>query len=395
MNKLSFSARFFLLKSREKDGLKPIYCRITVNRDKAEFSLNEWIDPKKWDEQAHRPKGNPELDNRLMATYLELSAIRNKINERGQIPTAAQIKDTFLRKDEKVTRLIDYVKGYVDRIEQLHMEYSKATQKKYQTIKNHLERFLEEKQLTSVTLKGFDKVRVHELEFYLKTVAKLSVNTTGKYLKLLKSIYKKAIDNDQTDANPFHGMKFKTERTNREFLTQEELDTMEAVVLPNESLKRVRDLFVFSCYSGLRFIDVNKLTPKNIVSDQNGKHWIEIRQIQKTGESLRIPLLKKAKDIIDRYYDEAEITGKLLPLRSNQKVNAYLKVIADTCNIEKHLTFHMARHTFATTVTLSNDVPIEVVSALLGHRNIKTTQIYAKITNKYTQYHMEKLDEIL
>jgi site-specific recombinase XerD len=197
-----------------------------------------------------------------------------------------------------------------------------------------------------------------------------------------------------TDTNPFSSFKFKYERTNREFLTKDELDRIIDLELDNESLDRVRDLFLFACYSGLRFTDVSGLTHKSIVKDSQGNEWIQVI-MDKTNDFHRIPLLDKAKEIIERHKDEAEMTGKILPVRSNQKVNAYLKVIADMCNIDKHLTYHMARHTFATTITLSNDVPIEVVSEMLGHKNIRTTQEYAKIQNQYMLGYADDLNKKL
>lgn len=393
MTKLSYSAKPFGIPSRIKDGKIPIYFRITVNRVKAEFSLNEYVDPKKWVDGTHDVKGNPELSATLKTVSLELQKIRDKILEEGRTPTAKEIRDSYLKKEEKSVLLLDYVKTYVDEVDQL-TEYSKSTWKKYSTVKRHLTEFLESKKLTSITLKGFDSVKVYEFESYLKITAKLSVNTTAKYLKILKTIYNRAIKFGKTDKNPLEGKKLKFERTNREFLTQDELEKLSKAVLPNESLERVRDLFLFSCYTGLRFVDVGKLTLKNIIQS-NKKYWIEIKEIEKTGDSLRIPLLDKAREIISKYTDEAEITGQLLPLRSNQKVNAYLKVVADLCQIDKHLTFHMARHTFATTVTLSNNIPIEAVSKMLGHRHITTTQIYAKITNEYLQGFAEELNKKL
>lgn len=393
MTKLSYSAKFFGIPAREKAGKIPIYCRITVNRQKAEFSLNEFVDPKKWVDGSHEVKGNPELSATLKMASLDLKKYRDQILAEGRTPTAKEIKDAYLRIEEKSIVLLDYVKTYVDEVDQL-TEYSKSTWKKYSTVKRHLTEFLESKKLTEITLKGFNHVRVHEFDFYLKTTAKLSVNTAAKYLKILKTIYSRAIKFGKTDKNPFDGTKFKFERTNREFLTQHELDNLSTKALPNDSLERVRDLFLFSCYTGLRFIDVGKLTHKNIIQS-NKKYWIEIKEIEKTGDSLRIPLLDKAREIVNKYKSEAEITGQLLPLRSNQKVNSYLKVVADLCEIDKHLTFHMARHTFATTVTLSNNIPIEVVSKMLGHKNIATTQIYAKITNQYMQGFADALNEKL
>lgn len=393
MNKLSLSIKFYLLKNREKAGKRPLYCRVNVNRKKSEFSMNEWVDPKKWNEEGQTVKGDPELSARLKSTYLELKGIRDRIVDEGRMPSAKEIRDKFLKKDELSSNLQEYVTSYIDEIIAIG-DRSLSTLKKYRTVAKHLTDYLEFKKLTSITLKGFTSVHAKELELYLRTNAKLSNNTTVKYLKIIKTIFNRAIDFGLLSKNPLDTFKFKYEGTNREFLTQDELDRIVEVEIDNESLNRVRDLFLFSCYSGLRFTDVSRLTHKSIVKDSNDKEWIELK-MEKTNSFHRIPLLNKAKEIIRKHSEEAEITGKLLPMRSNQKVNAYLKVIADMCSIEKHLTYHMARHTFATTVTLSNDIPVEVVSQMLGHKNLATTKIYAKITNQYMQGYADKLNEKL
>lgn len=393
MNKLSFSIKFYLLSSREKAGKQPLYCRISINRKKAEFSMNEWINPKKWNTEAETVKGLPELNAKIKSTFLDLKAIRDNILEQDRIPTAKEVRDKYLKKEETSTNLLEYVSSYIEQMERIG-DRSHSTLKKYRTIEVHLRNFLATISGLSITLKGFTSVHAKELEVYLRTTAGLSNNTAVKYLKLIKTIFNRAIDFELVEKNPIDKFKFKYEKTTREFLTQDELDRLTDLKLENESLDRVRDLFLFSCYTGLRFTDVGKLTEKSIEKDAKGKYWIQV-EMEKTGDYHRIPLFDPALEIINKHSEEAEITGKLLPVRSNQKVNAYLKVIADMCQIEKHLTFHMARHTCATTVTLSRDMPIEFVSQLLGHKDISTTQIYAKITNQYMQKHADELNKKL
>lgn len=381
MNKLSFTVKFVTVPARAKNGLHPIYCRININRKKAEFALREFVDPKKWSEGSQTIKGDPELTAKLNSTYNRLNEIRNKIISEGRIPSSIEIKNDFLNIKDKSTKLLDYLAEYIAQIKLLP-EYSDSTAKKYKTIQKHLTGFLASKQLLHISMNAVKPEHIKELEFYLKTTSQLSVNTTTKYLKLLKTVFNRAIEFGKLANNPMQNLRFKHERTNRTFLTFDELNRIKEVELSNESLNRVRNIFLFSCYSGLRFTDVDKLTPKCIITDANGNKWIEIQEIQKTGDFHRIPLLNRAEEIVELYKEEAEITGKLLPLRSNQKVNAYLKIIADFSKIDKILTFHMARHTFATTVTLANNVSIEVVSKMLGHKDIATTQIYAKVLNE-------------
>jgi integrase/recombinase XerD len=178
-------------------------------------------------------------------------------------------------------------------------------------------------------------------------------------------------------------------------LTKDELQRLEEIVLPNISLERVRDTFLFSVYTGLRFSDAYELKPSDIQKEKDGKYWITIKKIIKTERPYRAIVLGKALNIVNKYKVESAITNKLLPLISNQKTNAYLKVIADFANIDKNLTHHCARHTFATIITLSNNVPIEVVSDMLGHSSLKSTQIYAKITDNLRRTTATALDEIL
>jgi integrase len=393
MNKLAIHIKFYLLKNREKGGKHPLYCRISIRRKKSEFSMYEWIDPKKWNMEKETIKGNPELSAKLKATHLDLIAIRDRILEEGRVPTSKEVKDKYLMKGEASTDLIEYVSSFIDQMVSIG-DRSDSTLKKYRTVVRHLIDFLESKSLSNVTLKGFTSVYAKEFELYLRTVPKLSNNTTVKYLKIVKTVFNRAIEFGLLEKNPLDHFKFKYERTNREFLTQEELNRLIEIDLPNDSLNRVRDLFLFACYTGLRFTDVGRLTRKNLTKDSKGKEYLELKT-EKTNDFLRIPLLDKAKEIIDRQSDEVEITGRLLPLRSNQKVNAYLKVIADLCNIDKHLTFHMARHTFATTIALSNGMPMEALSKLLGHKDIVTTQVYGKIVDQYVDNQMEELNKKL
>ena len=182
------------------------------------------------------------------------------------------------------------------------------------------------------------------------------------------------------DKNPFNQFQLKYNKYDRQFLDEEELEQLESTKMGNERLERIRDCFVFSCYTGLSYVDVKELNRDNIVKGIDGNHWISTKR-EKTDKPVKVPLLPKAQEILEKYMQCPEMENKesLLPISSNQKTNAYLKEIADSCDIDKNLTFHVARHTFATTVMLSNGVPIETVSKLLGHSKLSTTQIYARV----------------
>ncbi|MBP6828822.1 MAG: integrase catalytic domain-containing protein, partial [Saprospiraceae bacterium] len=176
--------------------------------------------------------------------------------------------------------------------------------------------------------------------------------------------------------------KLKNKTVHRDHLTQEELQRLRNLKFENQSLDKVRDIFLFSCYTGLRFTDAQDLRAKDIRPDEDGHMWIYLRQ-KKTDEPLAIPMLKPALEVYHKYEHLREVTGRIIPSFVNQKVNAYLKIIADFANVEKKLTHHVARHTFATTVLLENDVPLEAVQAYLGHTSATTTAIYARMTDKY------------
>jgi site-specific recombinase XerD len=221
-------------------------------------------------------------------------------------------------------------------------------------------------------------------------------NSVNKQHQRLKAVLFKAIREGYIEKNPYQNFKLKNNKTHRDFLTEEELELIKTHPLGgNASLQKVRDIFLFSVYTGLRFGDASQLTVNHIRKDKEGKFWIEKMQ-GKTNEMLRIPMLKPAVEIMEKYDTlERKVTNCILPKISHQKVNAYLKTIADLIGTQKQLSHHVARHTFATTITLSNNVPLEIVSKLLGHTSTKATQVYAKITNKYLIQITDQLDKKL
>jgi site-specific recombinase XerD len=211
-------------------------------------------------------------------------------------------------------------------------------------------------------------------------VRKCQHNSSLKHLKNLKKVIRIALANDWIKKDPFYGIQFKHEETNIEFLTQEELERLIHKDFSLQRLSQVRDIFVFCCFSGLAFVDVQQLTPNHLVKDNNGAMWIR-KNRQKTGNMCNIPVLSAARNLIEKYQDHPDCIRKkvLLPVMSNQKMNAYLKEIADLCGINKKLTTHVARHTCATVVMLANQVSMENVAKILGHSNTKMTQHYAKV----------------
>lgn len=233
---------------------------------------------------------------------------------------------------------------------------------------------------------------ITNFEYYLKAKKNIGHNATMKYLKNLKKIVFLARKYQWIDHDPFLGFKITQLEVNKEYLTKDEITQLHEKEFKIERLAQVRDVFIFCCYTGLSFADIQGLTDNDIQKGLEGEYWIKINR-QKTGIQSHIPLLPEAKSIIEKYKKEKEpdLKGRLFPVTSNQKTNAYLKEIGDLCEITKNITFHMARHTFATTITLSNGVSIESVSSMLGHKSIRTTQIYAKVVKEKVSQEMQEL----
>jgi site-specific recombinase XerD len=235
-----------------------------------------------------------------------------------------------------------------------------------------------------------------QFDLYLKTEKNCEFNGAMKHLKNLKKIIGIALQNNWIKSDPFANYTFQYEKVETTFLTDRELS---AILMKNfgcQRLENVRDTFVFCCFTGLAFSDVQQLRPEHIVTDNDGKMWIR-KARQKTKQMANIPLLEIPLKIIEKYREnpQCERRGTLLPVLTNQKMNAYLKEIADVCGITKNITSHVSRHTFGTLLTISQGVPIETVSRMMGHTNIKTTQIYAKIMKEKISQDMEILSHKL
>jgi site-specific recombinase XerD len=247
--------------------------------------------------------------------------------------------------------------------------------------------------IKDIALKEINYNFVSYFETYLRTVYNCGVNTTAKYLQQFKHILTLAKNNGWIQSDPFINFRIRFEKADRGYLLQEELEVMMQKKFSIKRLEQVRDIFVFSCFTGLAYVDVRNLRAEDITTSFDDKLWI-IKKRQKTNVQSNILLLDIPKMILKKYSNK--ITGgKLLPVITNQRINSYLKEIADVCGIEKNLTFHLARHTFATTITLAKGVPMETVSKMLGHTSIRTTQIYARITDSKIGNDMQELSKKL
>ncbi len=396
----TFAILFWVNTSRVKNNKVTVYLRITVNGKRVNISLKRKVLLSNWDSTKGQVKGHHQKA-KLFNKFLE--QIRSKVYQsyeqllsENKLITSQAIKARYLGEDEKHHSLLELFK-YHNEVESHKL--NKATLKHYKVSQNHLENFLKLKLKTSdIFLNNLDYSFIVDFEYYLKTFQpknhqrKMSNNTAMKHLQRLRKMVTMAYHLEWINRDPFVRFKSKFEKKEREFLDNKELENLGKFESSILRINIVKDLFIFSCYTGISYIDMFKLTPANIAKGIDGNDWI-ITQRQKTKNTIKIPLLPKAKEILNKYKDHPRVLSEnsLLPRLSNQKINAYLKEIGDLCDIQKRLTFHMARHTFATTITLSNGVPIETVSKLLGHSKIATTQIYAKVIENKVSYDIEKL----
>lgn len=398
MMKSIFRVVFYLRSNYvNKEGKTSVMLRIYLNNERLSLgSTGIAITASQWDKDKERIKGrttdalstNLQLDNIAGG----LQAIFRKIEMSDDL-SLERIKSEFLGKKDEIDTLMQlFEKHNTDISKQVGISVSKATLQKYNVCKRHFSDFLDKQyKRTDLKLTELTYLIIREFDLYLRTVVGQNSNTATKTMKTFKTITLLGQKMGVLLHDPFMNHRFHLEPVNRGFLTDEEILLIANKEIGIPRLELVRDIFIFSCFTGLAYIDVSNLTPDHIVT-LGDKQWI-MTQRQKTSVETNILLLDIPKAIIDKYCDNPAYPkreNKLFPILSNQKMNAYLKEIADLCGIKKNLTFHLARHTFAT-MSLSKGVPMESVSKMLGHTNIKTTQIYARITNKKIEHDMEKL----
>ena len=382
------------------DGLVPIYIRVTVDGERIEFSTKRYTHPDKWSVEGNRMKGTS-VESKSTNSYLD--ALKAKVYDyqqqliREDEPVNAEnMRNKILGIDKRSHMLIGIFQQHNDEIKALiGKDYAAATHVRYETSLKHTADFLKWKyKVSDIDIRKIDHEFITSYEFYLKSVCNCCQNTTSKYIKNFGKIIRICLANGWLQKNPFINYKSKMVEVERAFLSMEEIETMLNKVFVSDRLNQVKDIFLFSCFTGLAYADVKKLSRKNIAIGVDGDRWIYINRT-KTDTRSNIPILPIASFLLEKYENHPQVVNqeKLLPILSNQKTNSYLKEIADACGINKELTFHIARHTFATTVTLSNGVPIESVSKMLGHKNLKTTQHYAKILDLKVSNDMQILKE--
>ncbi|WP_373723591.1 site-specific integrase [Bacteroides heparinolyticus] len=387
-----FKVAFYLRSNyRNKEGKIPLMLRIYLNNERINIgAVGISIVPELWDNKKLRLKGRTaeilQINQQLEQVQSTLQLIFHRQQYDPDI-SLDRIKSEYLGKKEefgKISSLFGKVNGDVK--EQIGITLSYATYRRYEVTKRLFMEFLAYKyKRKDMNLNEITSIVIHDFEIYLHTFVGYKNNTAVKMMKQLKTVILFAKKAGYISHDPFLNHHFHRQPTDRGFLTEAEIKTLATCELKLHRLEVVRDIFLFSCFTGLAYVDVVNLTEENIV-ELNGHEWIMTKR-QKTNIASNILLLDYPKLIIEKYAPYRAKGGRLLPILSNQKMNSYLKEIAEICGIKKRLSFHLARHSFAT-MTLSKGVPIESVSKMLGHTNIRTTQIYARITNKKIEQDM-------
>ena len=394
--KSTFKVLFYLKRNAiRKDGKMPIITRITVDGIIGQFNTKLEIQPSYWSVKTGKVIGHPSDSKQHNAQLEEIKAslhsIYHELQRKDNYVTAEKVKNEFLGISENHETLLSLFQKHNEDVKKLiGISKSAGTYQKYEVTRRHLQKFMQIKyQISDISLKEIKHLFVTDFEIYLLTTAVCNTNTTAKFMQFFKRIILIARNNGLIATDPFANYKIRLINVHRGYLTQEDVEKILKKEFAIKRLELVRDIFIFSCFTGLSYIDVKNLTNKEIRTSFDNNLWIMTKR-QKTKVDSNILLLDVPKMIIEKYKGKS-INDQVLPILSNQKMNAYLKEVGDLCEVDKELTFHLARHTFATTITLAKGVPIETVSKMLGHTNIKTTQIYARITDSKISNDMQAL----
>ncbi len=400
--KSTFAIIFFTRKSRSNPEQLSIYVRITVAGKRAEISLKRNVHVTQWDSSKTKGRGNSSkikiLNAYLDEVHSKLLRSHKELLGEDKIISSEAIKSRYLGEDDKSKSLCELIAYHNDNM--VHV-LKAGTMKNYYTTEKYLNTFLlKKRKLKDIYLKQLNFRFITDFEHYLRNCRDskkrlvLGNNGVMKHLERFKKMINLAIKLEWMHKNPFDRFQLKYNKYDREYLTERELELLEQTEFKNERLQKVKDCFVFSCYTGLSYVDVKELTEDNIVKGIDNNNWIYTKR-EKTDELVKVPILPKAWMILEKYrtHQNEELTTGLLPISSNQKTNNYLKEIGKSSGIHKNISFHVARHTFATTVMLSNGVPIETVSKLLGHTKLSTTQLYARVVESKISEDINRLLE--
>lgn len=401
----SFSVLFFLKKDKASQGTAPLYVRITVNKKFVDISLKRRIKEGSWNSKLQKVIGSDkelkEVQEKIRQTRTEINSAYDTLRYNKEVLSADTIKTVFEGGgEEEQTTLLFLMNYHNTEIKKL---LEPSTMKNYYSTERYVREFLiKRKKRTDIYLSQLDYKFIIDFEIYLrqrepdKGQRPCTNNTVMKHIERLRKMINIALKNDWIIKDPFLRFERHMIHKDRQCLELEELETIRTLNFDVDGQEIVRDTFVFSCYTGLAFADVCNLSMEHLVTDIEGEKWIEMVR-QKTanfsGKKFYVLLLPEAIELINKYkrHPMASYTGTVFPVYSNQATNRYLKVISKMANLNFALTYHIARHTFATTVTLENGVPMESVSKMLGHSSIRTTQIYSKVKKKKVSSDMKIL----
>ena len=395
MVRSSFAILFFIRDSRvRKDGTTSIEVVLTVNGERCAFSTGKKVKSCNWDKNKQQVKGKDEeaqsLNNYLKAIKAKLYQKEAELLDRGFIITADLLRDAYFDKVESIKErsLFEVFEEHNQEQEKLIGNgVSKATHWVSVYTIRLLREFVQQKyKREDLYLRELNLNFIQSFHSFLRIDKGMAQNSSTKHLKLLKKIINLSVANSYMAFNPFSTYKVEREPVDIDFLDEEELRKIINFDTPLPRLERAKDMFLFGCFTGLSYIDIKTLTPEHFEKDNTGRIWIKKRRV-KTGVLSRIPLLPIAKLILDKYKGGE----KLLPIQDPADINKYLKDIAILCGINKRICFHTSRHTFASTVTLANNISLEVVSKMLGHTNTRMTAHYAKLIDKCIGEQMDKL----
>ena len=400
----TFSILFWLNKAKmNKQGLIPIWIRITVDGRRAECSTQKQIHLKFWDAESNKVLDKfseaRSINDYLTLVKADILRHYNILLSTKEVVSAEDVKNSYKGVKEIKKTFLQLFKQFNQQLTERKEidDLSEGRHKRFEILLGKCETFVKYKfKRSDIILEELKLNFIVEFEHYLRTVEKIGHNTSMKYAKDLKQVMKYGAMLEYIPSSPFEHFQCSYRKVKREFLDQDELDLLYKKEFSIKRLEEVRDCYLFSCYTGYAYSDAEALTPEDIAIGIDGEKWI-IRNRIKTDTTENVPLLPIPLEIIEKYrkQDYCKVNNRLLPMNSNQRYNAYLKEIADLCGIKKTLTTHTARHTFATTVLLLNDVPMETAMELLGHTDIRTTQIYGKIVQKKVSNDMRKLKDKL
>lgn len=403
MERKRFSVLFFIKRTKLlKNGEAPLRVRVTYDKLYVELQLKRGILVPLWSQEKERAIGKDrnsvEINHNIDALRVKFYQIYQDMELEGKLITARAIVNRYQGKDETFKTLYNVFKEHNENCRMLiGTDYVDITVRRYDNCLKYLMELVKHTyKQDDILLREVNGELVRSFDLYLKTEKGCAQNTVIRYMKCFKKVINLAIVNEWMSKNPFAGIKFHEVEVNKEFLTQAEINKIWKKEFEIERLELVRDVFIFQCYTGLAFIDVYNLRSEHLSEDSNGNMWI-VKTREKTNNLCNIPLLSVPKQILEKYKDNPFCLDKgvLLPVLSNQRMNSYLKEIADLCGVKKTLTTHTARHSFASVIALANNVSLPNVAKMLGHSSTRMTQHYAKVLDQSILRDMQSVEKLL